>query len=500
MIAISYRREDSTPVAGRLHDRLRAEFGPENVFMDFDSIPYGVDFRDHIKSTLERADVVVAVVGPGWLGGQTDASRRIDDPSDFVRLEIAGALRRGIPVIPILVDDTPMPKPDMLPPDMQTFAFRNALILDTGIDFHHHADRLVAGIRQLLKNVATKPTLAPEEPKRTQTIEREAPPRETKPKDQPSSEVCPSADVDLAARQEESVTEEALSKANAASEKSSLTPRALKHVPPTPPSEPASTEPRKFHWKREHIAMAVGGLTVVAAMCIVMFERKGSSNEARPISPAPETTPAASTTPVETPAPTIAAVTPPLPSPVPTVAQSTAAPVVTETVSANSVANSPPSMSTPSSSVVPQPGYATTPSVSSVDETEAVRQFVRDYYAVLSRHDLDGVVSMYADNVDYQGQGHHDRRYIRTDTRNYFRRWDRIYFETGDIDVSPTRDGDFQVQFNFPFAVGQGSASDKRGVSSQVWILRRDSQGAFRIISQREKVLAGGSETRRRRH
>ena len=513
MIAISYRREDSTPVAGRLHDRLRVEFGPENVFMDFDSIPYGVDFRDHIKSTLERADVVVAVVGPGWLGGQAEASRRIDDPSDFVRLEIAGALQRGIPVIPILVDNTPMPKANALPPDMQSFAFRNALILDTGIDFHHHADRLVAGIRRLLENAAKKPTIAPEESKRTQPVDRtEAPQPGTKSKDQLSSEVSAPADADLAAGQEESVTER-LSKVHAASEKSSVVSPAPKHVPPPPPSEPASTEPRKFRWKREHIAMALGGLTAVAAMCIVMFERKGSNNEAKPISPASETTPAASTTPVETAAPTVARttveqtppyiaslVTSPSPSPETTVAQSTAAPVVTETESANSVANSPPSMSTPSSSVPPQPSYATTPSVSSVDETEAVRQFVRDYYAVLSRHDLDGVVSMYADNVDYQGQGHHDRRYIRADTRNYFRRWDRIYFEIGDIDVSPTRNGDFQVKFNFPFAVGQGSASDKRGVSSQVWILGRDSQGAFRIISQREKVLAGGSETRRRRH
>src|SRR5205807_7936552 len=127
MIAISYRREDSTPVAGRLQDRLSTEFGVENVFMDFDSIPYGVDFREHIKRTLERADVVVAVVGPGWLGAQKEALRRIDDPSDFVRLEIAGALQRGIPVIPVLVDDTLMPKADALPPDLQSFAFRNAL-------------------------------------------------------------------------------------------------------------------------------------------------------------------------------------------------------------------------------------------------------------------------------------------------------------------------------------------------------------------------------------
>jgi len=155
-------------------------------------------------------------------------------------------------------------------------------------------------------------------------------------------------------------------------------------------------------------------------------------------------------------------------------------------------------MPTPSQSIASEPVYATTPSVSPVDETEAVRQFVRDYFAVLSRHDLDSVVSMYADNVDYQGQGRHDRRHIRNDTQNYFRRWDRIYFEIGNIDVSHTHDGDFQAKFNFPFAVGKGYGSDKRGVSSQVWILRKDTQGNLQIISQREKVLAAGSETRRR--
>ena len=157
-------------------------------------------------------------------------------------------------------------------------------------------------------------------------------------------------------------------------------------------------------------------------------------------------------------------------------------------------------MLTPYPSVVPEAVHAVTPFVSTVDETEAVRQFVRDFYAALSRHDLDSVVSMFADNVDYQGQGRHDRQYIRNDTRNYFRRWDRIYFEVGDIDISRTRDGDFQVKFNFPFAVGQGYASDKRGISSQVWIVRKDSQGNLQIVSQREKVLATGSETRRHRH
>src|SRR5207245_9737095 len=154
MIAISYRREDSTPIAGRLHDRLRAEFGNENVFMDFDSIPYGVDFRDHIAQTLERADILVAVIGPGWLGHRPgESTRRVDDATDFVRLEIAGALQRGIPVIPILVDKTCMPIEDTLPDDLKPLVFRNALMLDSGIDFHHHADRLITGIRSLLKNI-----------------------------------------------------------------------------------------------------------------------------------------------------------------------------------------------------------------------------------------------------------------------------------------------------------------------------------------------------------
>ena len=154
MIAISYRREDSTPIAGRLHDRLRAEFGNENVFMDFDSIPYGVDFRDHIAQTLERADIVVAVIGPGWLGHRPgESTRRVDDATDFVRLEIGGALRRKIPVIPILVDKTPMPTEDTLPDDLKPLVFRNALMLDSGIDFHHHADRLITGIRRLLQNI-----------------------------------------------------------------------------------------------------------------------------------------------------------------------------------------------------------------------------------------------------------------------------------------------------------------------------------------------------------
>jgi hypothetical protein len=150
MIAISYRRQDSSPVAGRLYDRLQAEFGKGSVFMDFDSIPYGVDFREHIKQTLKRAKVVVAIIGPEWTGGKELSNRRIDDPTDFVRLEVASALETGIPIIPVLINNTPMPDAQSLPPELEGLAFRNGLALDSGIDFHHHADRLIAGIHRVI--------------------------------------------------------------------------------------------------------------------------------------------------------------------------------------------------------------------------------------------------------------------------------------------------------------------------------------------------------------
>ncbi|HEX8490619.1 MAG TPA: TIR domain-containing protein, partial [Chthoniobacterales bacterium] len=170
MIAISYRRQDSSPVAGRLYDRLQAEFGKGSVFMDFDSIPYGVDFREHIKTTLQRAKVVVAIIGPEWTGGRDPSNRRIDDPTDFVRLEVASALENGIPIIPVLVNNTPMPEAKSLPAELEGLAFRNGLALDTGIDFHHHADRLIAGIHRVVDPpAAPAPPVSPPAPQPLQS-------------------------------------------------------------------------------------------------------------------------------------------------------------------------------------------------------------------------------------------------------------------------------------------------------------------------------------------
>src|SRR3954454_18329783 len=103
-IFISYRREDSIAYAGRLYDRLQAHFGDEQVFMDIDTLRPGEDFVEAIQRTVASCDALVAVIGRSWLMAQDQkGQRRLDDPEDFVRLEIAAALERGIRVIPALV-------------------------------------------------------------------------------------------------------------------------------------------------------------------------------------------------------------------------------------------------------------------------------------------------------------------------------------------------------------------------------------------------------------
>jgi len=144
-IFLSYRRQDSAGVAGRIYDRLCAHFGSDSVFMDIDSIPFGEDFREHIDSAVGQCDVVLAVIGTKW-AGETGAHRRLDDPKDFVRIELESALHRNLPVIPILIDHATMPGEADLPPSLAHLAFRNAIEVDQGRDFDPHVDRLIRGI------------------------------------------------------------------------------------------------------------------------------------------------------------------------------------------------------------------------------------------------------------------------------------------------------------------------------------------------------------------
>ncbi|MBM4262440.1 MAG: toll/interleukin-1 receptor domain-containing protein [Deltaproteobacteria bacterium] len=148
-IFISYRRDDSAPYAGRLYDRLCARFGADRVFMDVDGIPPGVDFVAHIGAKVASCDTMIAVIGKKWLEARDgNGQRRLDDPHDFVVLEVAQGLQRGIPVIPVLVGGASMPRAADLPDPLRGLAQREAVSLRDD-EFHRDANTLITVLAKL---------------------------------------------------------------------------------------------------------------------------------------------------------------------------------------------------------------------------------------------------------------------------------------------------------------------------------------------------------------
>src|SRR5213593_1442437 len=102
---VSYRRSDTAGWAGRVYDELARRFGPENVFLDVDTLQPGADFIEVSAKAVRSSDAVIALIGPRWLDEpDSGEGRTIDDPGDFVRREIAAALTAGLPILPVLVD------------------------------------------------------------------------------------------------------------------------------------------------------------------------------------------------------------------------------------------------------------------------------------------------------------------------------------------------------------------------------------------------------------
>src|SRR5262245_34789457 len=111
-IFLCYRRDDSHDITDRIGEHLAEAFGRDNVFEDVDSIPLGQDFRSELSERLGQCDAVLVVIGPRWLtmSALGAPERRLDDPHDYVRSEVATALARQIPVIPLLVGGAVMPR------------------------------------------------------------------------------------------------------------------------------------------------------------------------------------------------------------------------------------------------------------------------------------------------------------------------------------------------------------------------------------------------------
>ncbi len=132
-IFVSYRREDARGDAGRLTDNLKAHFGDKQIFRDIEAIEPGLDFVEAINKAVSSSAVLLAIIGPQWLKVvDQEGRRRIDDPNDFVRLEIAAALSRNIRVVPVLVGGVAMPKAEELPAPLESFSRRQAHELSDG--------------------------------------------------------------------------------------------------------------------------------------------------------------------------------------------------------------------------------------------------------------------------------------------------------------------------------------------------------------------------------
>lgn len=146
-IFISYRRDDSAYIAAAINEKFQQRFGEDHVFFDIDTIPLGVDFRDHIGGAVGGCDALLVVIGDQWVDAKDKTGQqRLHQPTDYVRVEIESALQRNVPVVPVLVGNAMMPTGADLPESIRDLAFRNAAEVRAGRDLGEHLERLVRDV------------------------------------------------------------------------------------------------------------------------------------------------------------------------------------------------------------------------------------------------------------------------------------------------------------------------------------------------------------------
>ncbi|MGB6538092.1 MAG: toll/interleukin-1 receptor domain-containing protein, partial [Xanthobacteraceae bacterium] len=149
-IFINYRHDDAPGVAGRLFDHLAGKFSHRLLFMDVDAMKPGRDFVEQLDYQVSQCRALLAIIGPHWLDAKDhDGKRRLDADDDYVRIELSAALKRDIPVIPVLVDGAIMPAQDRLPRDLQSLARRHALEL-RHTRFNADADAIVHALEAVV--------------------------------------------------------------------------------------------------------------------------------------------------------------------------------------------------------------------------------------------------------------------------------------------------------------------------------------------------------------
>ncbi len=157
-VFLSYRRSDAAVAADNIYRYLCRRFGTDQIFKDVNSIPLGVDFRDHLAMELQSCNVFVAIIGENWLNAQgANGIRRLDDPTDFVRIETEFALERGIPIVPVLIGRVRMPTENELPASMARMAFQQSFELRPGPEFDRDLAKLAKGIGEIRSGGKSEP-------------------------------------------------------------------------------------------------------------------------------------------------------------------------------------------------------------------------------------------------------------------------------------------------------------------------------------------------------
>lgn len=134
-IFISYRRADSQDITGRIHDRLADEFGEDNIFFDISDIKPGDEFPEHIKIAAENCKIMLVIIRDDWIDIKDEyGKQRLDDPEDWVRREVQIGLSKKKKIIPILINDTQMPRKSQLPRTLRSLARNHAARVRSGSD------------------------------------------------------------------------------------------------------------------------------------------------------------------------------------------------------------------------------------------------------------------------------------------------------------------------------------------------------------------------------
>src|SRR5262245_47128216 len=170
-VFISYRRDDSAGYAHAIYRELLQHFSKDRLFMDVDTVEPGVDFVRVIQEAVGKCDVLVALIGKRWVGGEPGGTSRLDNEKDYVRLEVSTALARGIRVIPVLVDGMTMPGGEILPAPLQPLTRRNAIEI-SNTRFNFDVERVITAVRKILDETEARRKANEENQRRIDEEER----------------------------------------------------------------------------------------------------------------------------------------------------------------------------------------------------------------------------------------------------------------------------------------------------------------------------------------